>query len=163
MSRYLFIIVILFSKNTFAQFEWVVIERGSYQGSGFARDRWTAIDRCAKDVDKKFIALAQRCCETSKNDTSAGYENRCAGGYNGSKNSRSFDGGLAAYFCWPTNTAQEMASGYWYVQSPVRPYKCEELIDVSYSLPKPAIKNYIHSMPKVPTVTPPKFNGTSIR
>jgi len=111
------------------------VEKGTYQGYGFAKDKWTAIDRCAKDVEQKYILLAQRCCESTKTDTTAAYDNRCAGGYNGDKNSRSFDGGLAAYFCWPTNTATQMASGYWIVFSPVRQYTCKELVDMTQAIP----------------------------
>lgn len=131
------LLTLILTAPALAQFEWVTIESGKFGGFGFAQTRWTAIDRCAKDVENKFIALAQRCCESTETTTSARFGNRCAGGYSGPKNNRSFFGGVAAYFCWPDNTEQQMATGYWLVTSATRDYTCQELMDVSVPVPPP--------------------------
>ena len=139
------LLFVILSVPALARYEWVTIQKGTYQGFGFAKDKWTAIDRCAADMEAKFIALAKSCCESQKNDTSAEFDSRCAGGYTGPKNSRSFSGGVAAYFCWPTNRIEHYTTGYYAVWGENRNYTCDELMNVVAPSPTPV---------PAPTLTP---------
>jgi hypothetical protein len=116
--------------TAFAGYEWMMIDSGTIMGSGFDMDRSTAIAECASDLEAQFIAAAQACCDSTENDTTARFGNRCAGGYSGDENHRSFSGGVAAYFCWPGNSETQFPTGYWYVQSDPRDWTCKELMDM---------------------------------
>ena len=121
-----------FSQTTKADFQWVEIFSGTYCGTGFDRDRNTALQECQDSMEQNFIALAQMCCESTETDTTARFGNRCAGGYSGPETNRSFDGGVAAYFCWPGYDEEYMEhTGYYLFNAHQRPYSCEELINTN--------------------------------
>ncbi|MBI3294984.1 MAG: hypothetical protein HYZ71_09675 [Deltaproteobacteria bacterium] len=155
LTKPISILLFILSMPVFADWEWVTISKGTYQGFGFAKDKWTAIDRCAANMESKFIALAKSCCESQKNDTSAQFDNRCAGGYTGPKNSRSFSGGVPAYFCWPTNRIEHYPTGYYAVWGENRPWTCQELKDLS-ARPTPTPTPVPNDRPiaSVPSPTP---------
>src|SRR5579864_4786089 len=91
--------VLTLAATASADFQWVTISSGTYGGSGFDLNLNTAISKCAADTQHQFIQLAQQCCGSTDNTTSAEFGGRCAGGYNGPLTHRSFFGGVAAYFC----------------------------------------------------------------
>lgn len=151
---FLFVIISTISLPVYARYEWVVVERGTYSGQGMDRDRWVAIDECAENMRRAYVAAAQRCCQNSDTEYPQ-YRGRCAGG---ASQPRSFSGGVAAYFCWPTPTRAEYfpATGYYWVYSE-RPFTCEELRDISD--PAPSVSSTPSSSPvfdydSSPTPTP---------
>jgi hypothetical protein len=129
-----FILSTILSQQLIAGWEWVVIERGDLEGTGFKRDRWDAINECAANLSASFIRAAQRCCENDDPEYPQ-YRGRCAGG---SERPRSFDGGLNVYNCWPSPTRAEYypATGYYMVYHR-KPFTCSELIDTSLPGPTP--------------------------